>query len=316
MSNSNLKVLISSRSFGKINSDAIDLLKKQGLIPILNPHGRKLNEDEILSLIDSDVVGIIVGTENITRKIINNASSLKVISRYGIGLENIDINTANQKGVMVFNTPETPVVAVAELALSLILNILKKINKLDREIRGYKWKCEIGNLLSGKKVGIIGLGRIGKKLVKFLQPFNVEIFAYDINPDNEFVSKYNINLLKFDELLSHCDIITLHCPLTEETKNLIGEKELSNMNKETIIINTARGKLIDENALYNALKNKQIAGAAIDAFEDEPYKGKLIELENVILTPHIGTATFETRLEMEKEASNKLIQGLKQQKII
>jgi D-3-phosphoglycerate dehydrogenase len=311
-----MKVVISSRSFGKINSDAINLLKKQGLEPVLNPLGRKLSEEEILNLIDNNVVGIIAGTENITKKVITQASSLKVISRYGVGMENIDLEAANQKGVLVYNTPDTPATAVSELTLSLILNLLRKISKLDRNIKNNDWKAEMGNLLAGKTVGILGLGRIGKKLVRLLEPFNTNIFVYEAKPDNEFIKKHNITISTLDEILTKCDIITIHLPLTPETKHIIGEKELSRMKENAILINTARGELLDENALYNVLKDNIIRGAAIDAFKEEPYQGRLIELDNVILTPHIGTATIETRKDMEIEASSKLIDGLKEKKIL
>ena len=182
-----MKVLISSRSFGKIDSGAIELLKEKGLEPVLNPYGRKLSEKEILDLSD-DVVGIIAGTEQISEKIISSNSQLKVISRYGIGLDNVDLKAAAEKKIIVYNTPETPTVAVAEFTLSLILNLIKKIGNADRNLRKEEWKPETGNLLSGKTVGIIGLGRIGKKLAKFLAPFNVTILAFEIKPDNEFLT--------------------------------------------------------------------------------------------------------------------------------
>jgi len=316
MSKDKMKILISSRSFGKVNSDAVDILKKAGLEPILNPYGKKLSEEEILKFIDDEVIGIIAGTEDITKNVITRANSLKVISRYGVGLDNIDLEAAKQKGVLVYNTPDTPAIAVAELTLSLILNLLKKISKLDRNIRNGNWKAEMGDLLTGKSVGIVGLGRIGKKLVELLKPFNVKLFAFDVKPDKTFISKYKINLVSLDDLLVKSDIVTLHLPSTEQTSGIIGEKEISKMKKSAILINTARGNLIDEKLVYNALKEGKIAGAAIDAFEEEPYKGKLIEIDNVILTPHIGTATNETRLEMEIEASNKLISGLKELKVI
>jgi len=316
MSKDKMKVLISSRSFGKVNSVAVDILKKAGLEPILNPYGKKLSEEEILKFIDDEVVGIIAGTEDITKNVITRANSLKVISRYGVGLDNIDLEAAKQKGVLVYNTPDTPAIAVAELTLSLMLNLLKKISKLDRNIRNGNWKAEMGNLLTGKSVGIVGLGRIGKKLVELLKPFNVKLFACDIKPDKSFISKYKISLVSLDELLVKSDIVTLHLPSTEQTSGIIREKEISKMKKNSILINTARGNLIDEKLVYTALKEGKIAGAAIDAFEEEPYKGKLIELDNVILTPHIGTATNETRLEMEIEASNKLISGLKELNVI
>lgn len=310
-----MKVLISSRSFGKINSGAIELLKNQGLEPVINPHGKKLNEQEIIDLLDNSV-GIIAGTENITKKIISYNNSLKVISRYGIGLDNVDLKAAEQRNVLVYNTPETPKIAVAELTITLILNLLKKVVNVDKNAKKDVWKPEIGNLLSTKTVGIVGLGRIGKQLVKFLQPFNCKILVYEIKPDKEFISKYKIDLVSLDKLMKKSDVISLHVSYNKQTHHLIGKKELDMMKDSAILINTARGGLIDEKLLYTYLKDKKIAGAAIDVFEDEPNTGKLKNLENIILTPHIGTFTIETRKHMEIEAANNLINGLKKVKIL
>lgn len=310
-----MKVLISSRSFGKIDSGAVELLKNKGLEPVLNPYGRKLNEQEILDLSDS-AVGIIAGTEKITEKIISSNNNLKVISRYGIGLDNVDLKAAAEKDIMVYNTPETPTVAVAEFTLSLILNLLKKVGNADRNLRKNEWKPETGYLLSGKTVGIIGLGRIGKKLAKFLAPFGVKILAYEVKPDKEFVSKNKIEIVDLGSLISKSDIITIHLPLTEQTKGIIGKKQLESMKKNAILINTARGGLVNEKELYEALKNGIIAGAAIDVFENEPNPGKLKGLDNVILTPHIGAYTIETRKQMEIEAVENLINGLKEKNIL
>ena len=174
----------------------------------------------------------------------------------------------------------------------------------------------ISNLLSGKTIGIIGLGRIGKKLVEFLQPFNIKILSYEINPDKVFVENYKIDVVTMENLLSNSDIVTIHVPLSEETYHLIGKRELEMMKKDAIIINCARGGILDENSLYEALTDEKIAGAAIDSFEDEPNIGKLKELDNIILTPHIGTYTIETRKHMEIEAANNLINGLKEAKIL
>jgi len=310
-----MKIFISSRSFGKIDSGAIELLKNQGLEPIINPYDIKLNEQEILELINGSV-GIIAGTEKITEKIMSKADQLQVISRYGIGLDNIDLPAANKKGIIVYNTPEAPSVAVAELTLSLILNLLKKIGKVDRDIRNDKWKPEIGNLLTEKTIGIIGLGRIGKKVVQYLQPFHPKILAYEINPDEKFATEYKIKLVSLNDLLSKSDIITIHVPLTKETRHLISKREFEKMKTNAVLINCARGGIVDENTLYESLKNKRIAGAAIDAFEDEPNTGKLKELDNIILTPHIGTYTVETRKNMEIETVNNLIKGLKEANIL
>ena len=313
--NDTMKVLISSRSFGKSDTDALELLQNEKLEPILNPYGRKMNEAEIADMI-TDVVGVIAGTELLSQKVLTEAPMLKVISRYGIGLDNIDLQSAHKHGILVYNTPNTPALAVAELTLSLILNLLKKIGKVDRLLRTDEWKPDMGNLLTHKTVGIIGLGRIGKKVIKLLQPFNPALLAYDVQPDKQYAKQNNIKLVTLPELLTQSDIITIHCPLIPETHHLIGEKELSLMKPTTLIINTARGGIIDEHALYVFVKQGKIAGAALDVFEHEPNTGKLKELENVILTPHIATYTQETRKQMELEAVQNLIKGLREVKML
>jgi len=315
MTTNKIKVLISSRSFGIISSEAIELLKEKGIEPVLNPYSRKLSEDELLEMVNG-AVGIIAGSEKISGKVISGASTLKVISRYGVGVDNIDLKTAKEKGVLVYNTPETPTLAVAELTLALILNLLRKTCKVDKEIRNNIWNPEIGNLLTKKTVGVTGVGRIGKKVVQLLEPFNVKILAYDKEIDKEFTSKYKINFVSLDTLICESDIITIHLPSTDETRSIIGKEELSKMKKNAILINTARGNLIDEKALYEALKEGSIAGAALDVFEKEPYNGRLKELDNVILTPHIGSSTIETRKNMDIEAVKNLINGLKEVNIL
>jgi D-3-phosphoglycerate dehydrogenase len=310
-----MKILISSRSFGKINTEALDLLRAQGLEPVLNPYGRKMKETEIIDLLDG-VIGIIAGTEEITETILNAAPQLKVISRYGVGLDNIDIKAAERHNILVYNTPETPAIAVAELTLTFMLSLLKKIGHMDRNLRNDTWKTDIGYLLTGKTIGIIGLGRIGKQVVRLLTPFSVHIIAYDEKPDKTFAKKHHIQLAPFTAVLEQSDVITLHIPITPSTRNLISAQELKSMKPHAVLINTARGGLIDEHALYTALYNKTIAGAALDVFADEPHIGKLKELDTIIVTPHIGTATFETRKHMELEAAGNIITGLKQLHIV
>jgi D-3-phosphoglycerate dehydrogenase len=293
MENNKIKVLISSKSFGKTGSEGIGILKNAGLELVINTTGKKLNEDEFLKMADG-VVGIIAGTG------------------YGVGMDNVDLDTAYKKGVLVYNTPDAPTDAVAELTLSLILNLLRKISVSDNNIRKNTWKPALGNLLSDKTVGILGLGKIGKKVVQLLEPFNVEFLAYELKPDKSFTSKYKIKVVSLEEVLSNSDIITIHLPSTKETKHIIDSDAFSKMKQNTILINTARGDLIEEEALYESLKNKKIAGAGLDVFENEPYSGKLKELDNTILTPHIGSSTVETRKTMDVESVNNLIKGLKE----
>ena len=307
-----MKILISGSSFGKEDGSAIETLKKAGCTPILNPYNRKLTEDEFLELVDKDVVGLIAGTEKITERVMQSAKSLKVISRYGIGVDNIDLEAAKRREIVVCNTPDAPTQAVAELTLALILNLYRRIGEVDRSLRSDKWTPLIGRLLSGKTLGIIGLGRIGKTLVKLVKPFKLKLIAHEPYPDSEFLSSYEIELASLEKVLSESNIISLHVPLIEETYHLIGRKELAIMKSDAIIVNTARGSLIDEEALIDALERGFIAGAALDVFEEEPYYGRLKDFNNVILTSHIGTYAKETRIKMEREAVENLLNALKE----
>ena len=170
----------------------------------------------------------------------------------------------------------------------------------------------LGNLLSGKTVGLLGLGKIGKKVVGLLEPFNVNFLAYELKPDESFTKRYNIKIVPLDTLLAESDVISIHLPSTKETRHIINSDAFSKMKKTAILINTARGDLVEEKALYDSLKNNKIAGAGLDVFENEPYSGKLKELDNTILTPHIGSSTVETRRTMDVESVNNLIKGLKE----
>ena len=309
-----MKILISGSSFGKVDGCAIETLKKAGFRVVLNPYDRKPTEDELIELLGQDVIGLIAGTEKLTERVLQNAKSLKVISRYGIGLDNIDLEAAKRRGIIVCNTPDAPTQAVAELTLALILNVYRKIGEVDRILRSGKWNPILGRLLLGKTLGIIGLGRIGKALVKLVQPFELKIVAHEPYPDNEFVSSYGVELVSLEKVLSEGDIISLHAPLTEETYHLIGREELALMKTDAIVVNTARGSLIDEEALIDVLEEGSIGGVALDVFEEEPYHGKLKNFDNVILTPHIGTYAKETRIKMEREAVENLLNALRMQK--
>jgi D-3-phosphoglycerate dehydrogenase len=305
----NQPILISSRSFGKTNSRAIEILKDVGMHVLLNPHGRILSEEEIIEY-GREAIGVIAGTEKYSANVINNMPSLKVISRYGVGLDNVDLKAAGLNNVLVFNTPHSPSQAVAELTIVLILSLLRKIPLLDSRLRSLNWQPESGGLLLGKTVGVIGLGCIGRKVVQIIKPFGVDILASEINPNDKFINQYNIELLELSDLFKKSDIVTIHVPLTSETRHMINKKSLVHMKKTAMIINTSRGEVINEADLFHALNNKAISGAALDVFSHEPYEGELTQLDNVVLTPHIGSFTYETRLNMELEAAENLIRGL------
>ena len=299
-----MKIIITTSSFATYDSSPLNELQKNKIEYTINPYGRKLSKDEVIDLA-KDADGLVAGTEPLNEDVLKQLSKLKVISRCGAGLDNVDLAKAKELRIKVFSTPYGPTLAVAELTLGLMLDLLRKITIMDRELRTGVWKKQMGSLLKGKKVGILGCGRIGQKVAELLTPLEVEIAYYDI-----CTLEGAILLMSKNELLSWADIITLHCSANADGKPVIGEKELSLMKDNTWLINASRGGLVDEKALYSALKEGKLSGAALDVFNNEPYEGPLRSLDNVILTPHIGSYAKEGRIKMEKDAVQNLINGL------
>lgn len=303
------KILISTSSFGKYDNTPLDTLDKQKFIITLNPYGRTLEKSEIIELL-KDVDGLIAGTEPLTRDVIESARTLKVVSRCGIGIDNVDSEFLNERGIKLYRTPEGPALAVAELTLGLMLDSLRHISYLNKKIQAGGWEKKMGRLFTGKTVGIVGMGTIGKKLTTLLKPFNCKILARDHVTDVEFARENSINYVHLDELLKESDIVTLHLPLDDDTRGIFKRNLFSQMKDGSIFINTSRGCLVDEDALYEMLKDGRIAHACLDVYRNEPYTGKLTELDNVTLTCHVGSYAKEARVEMEKQAVGNLIKGL------
>ncbi|MBI4707953.1 MAG: phosphoglycerate dehydrogenase [Candidatus Omnitrophica bacterium] len=304
-----MKVLITTGSFAGFDKRPLDMLTDNGYEVIMNPFKRKITKDEALKLYQG-IDGVIAGTEFIDSKVMGSAVNLKVISRCGAGLDNVDLSYAKDKGIKVFNTPDAATDPVAELTLGLILSLLRQIPFSDRSLRLGVWEKQMGRLLAKKIVGIIGFGRIGRRLAELLKGFGVKIVYNDPfmqSLDKEYAT---FEALSLTELLKNSDIVTLHLSYSKANSSLIGEKELALMKETAFLLNISRGGIIDEEALYAALKTKKISGAALDVFENEPYNGKLKELDNVILTPHVGSYALEARIEMEIAAAKNLILGL------
>lgn len=280
---------------------------------VFNPFGRRLTEDEVLALIkEHQPIGMIAGVEPLTEKVLEAAENLKVISRCGVGLDSVDLTAANKLGIKVLNTPDAPTQAVAELTIGLILSVLRKIPILDSGIKNGSWKGQKGSLLSGKTIGIIGCGRIGSRVAELCRSFGCEVIGFD-----KFINSHPaIKMVCFDELLKTSDIITMHIPKTNENTNIISKDAFEIIKPGAVLINASRGGLIDEEALYEALVEGTLSAAALDCFVDEPYSGKLIELDNIVLSPHMGSSTYETRKVMEQEAFNNLIKALINLKLI
>jgi len=298
------KIAVTTSSFAKENHAPVDMLRKGGFQIIMNERGRKLSKEETFSLCNG-CAGIVAGTEIYDKDLLTRLTGLKVISRCGAGMENVDLSAAKELGIQVLNTPSGPTPAVAELAIALILNLLRKVSEMDRGIRTGKWDKKMGNLLSGKRVGIIGFGRIGQKVAGLLKCFGCEISYADIVPKGDIAGfKY----MTMEKLLENSDIVSIHVSAGDE---ILNAKRLRQMKKGAFIINMSRGEVIDEDALFNALKDGHLGGAGLDVFRTEPYNGPLKELDNVILTPHVGSYAFEARIGMEIEAVENLLKNLK-----
>ena len=300
-------VLITTSSFAAHDDTPLKRLNDSGYKWVLNPYGRKLTEDETIGLIDEHrPIGMVAGVEPLTRKVLSKGGSLRVISRCGIGLDSVDVAAAEDMSIAVINTPDAPTRSVAELALGLIFSLLRKINLSDAGIRNGEWKRPMGNLLSGKSIGLIGCGRIGFCLGEMLNSLGCVVLGYD-----PFVSlKPPFRRLSLPELLHQADIVSLHLPYSEATHNLLGKDQLDIMKKGAFLVNVSRGGLVDEAALYDSLKSGRLAGAALDCFAVEPYHGKLKELDNVVLTGHIGSYSMEGRIRMETDAVENLLSEL------
>ncbi len=300
-----MKVTVNTSSFSAQDSRPIELLRAKGIEPVMNPHKRVMTAQEVVDLcFDADA--IIAGTEPLTADVLAKLLRLKVISRCGAGMDSVDLKAAQTRGIKVFNTPGGPTVAVAELALGLMLTMLRRTHEMDRKLRIGVWEKKMGNLLSGKIVGIVGFGRIGQKLAQLLVPFNVRIVYTDIN---EVKSLVDAERLEFGRLVACADIVCVHAA-PETAFPLIGAKEISQMKKGSWLMNLARGGLVDEESLAAALRSGHLSGAVLDVFSQEPYSGPLASIENVILTPHIGSYAVESRVLMEIEAAENLLKGL------
>ncbi len=277
---------------------------------LFNPLGRPLSEEELIPLL-KDCDGYIAGLDHVTRKVIEACPGLKVISRYGVGYDRVDIMAAKEKGIKVTNTPGVNAEAVGELAFGMMLAVARKIPFLDDMTRKGAWPRSMGIELKGRTIGILGLGAIGKVVARCAKGYDMKVVAYDPFIDQEYCIQNNIGIRNFDPLLGEADIISLHLPLKDETRHVINGKTIAQMRDGAIIVNTSRGGLIDEEAAYQALKGGKLGGLALDAFEVEPpEKSPLFELDNVVVTPHTGAHTKEATDNMAYASIENLIDVL------
>lgn len=296
-------LLLATSTFNKSKNEFLEKIINKKFNPIYNPNNRKLTEKELIQLlIDNKINYVVAGLEPYNSNVLKN-TNLKIISRLGSGISNVDTKTTKSKKIKVFSTPDGPIEAVSELTLGMIITMLREVINLNDKMHKNIWEREIGNLLFKKNVLIIGYGRIGKNLKRLLNPFKANVIIYDKN------KKYNknINYIPLKEAIPKADIITFH---TNTEKEIIGKSEFKLLKKGVIICNSSRGSVLNEKEIINYIRKKIIKKIWLDVFNDEPYFGEMSKYKNIIMTPHIGSFTEETRKKMELKAIQNIINNM------
>ena len=303
-----MKIAITTGSFAQHSDEPLRLLAERGIEVVRNPHGRVLTEDEAIELLRG-CVAVAAGTEPLTARLMDALPELRVISRCGVGMDSVDTEAASARGIRVRSTPDAPTRAVVELTLGCALDLVRHVSLMDRDVRSGVWKKRMGCLLQGKKLGIIGFGRIGRAVAEVFGFMGCRVSFHDpfVAGDQGVVQRRDL-----DALLAWADIVTLHCSKPEDGSQVMSAERIAAMKEGAFLINAARGGLVDEDALYEALRSGCLAGAALDVFSKEPYMGPLTDLPNVILTPHIGTYAREARVQMEIDTIRNLLEALEQ----
>jgi D-3-phosphoglycerate dehydrogenase len=315
MTNNDLRschVLVTSTSYGKNDTELKKELETSVGKVIYNPLGKPLSSAELSELLPG-IDGLIAGLDMIDRKALGSADRLKVIARYGVGLDRVDLQAAREKGVIVTNTPGANAVSVAELALGLILALARQIPGAVEATRAGKFPRLAGVTLQGKSIGILGMGAIGKQLIRRLVGFDCLVLVYEPFPDLEFAEQHHVMLLDQAAVISQVDFLSLHLPLTPETHGLVNREFLSRMKPGAFLVNTARGEIVEELALLESLENGHLGGAALDTFTQEPppEDHPLLQFPNVIATPHIGAQTDGATNQMGRMALDDCLRVLR-----
>ena len=306
-----MKILVTPTSFKPAKGGpALEMLRSFCGDLVFNPGDKPLSENELIPLIKG-CSGFIAGLDFITRKVIESVPELKVISRYGAGYDRVDLEAAREHGVIVCNTPGVNANAVADLSFALMLGIARKVPFLDRKTREGEWPRSNGTELFGKTLGILGLGAVGKAVAKRASGFSMKVLAFDPFINNEYAQANGIIAADFDRVIAEADFLSLHLPLTSETHGIISADCMRSMKKGAVIVNTARGGLIDENAAFDLLKSGYLGGLGLDVYEAEPPTGSpLFALDNVVLTPHTAAHTAEAVAAMADLSVRNLIDVL------
>lgn len=298
-------IAVVTHPFGLTDPEPRRILERAGARVVWNPFGRKPRPDELRALLREErPLAVIAGTEPYGAETLDEAPTLRLIARTGVGLDGIDLEAARARGIAVSWTPEGPSDSAAELAVGLLLALARGVTRADREVRRGVWVRHTGWLLRTRTVGVLGLGRIGQRVARLLRAFGGAVLATDIDPGVAPVAaELGVELVPLAELLDRADALTLHVPLTPLTRGLLDAAALARLRPGALLVNTARGEVVDEAALLDALARGHLGGAALDVFHDEPYAGPLTRRDDVVLTCHMGSCTDAGRLAMESGAA-------------
>lgn len=306
-----MKVLITPRSFGKYSDYAKNRLLENGIEIISNPSGSILSEDQLIELV-TDVDGIIIGVDPLNEKVLSHAKKLKVISKYGVGVDNIDLDYCKKNDIDVHITKNANSQAVADYAFALILAVARKVTEINDACHQKDWSKKVTVDVYQKRIGILGFGNIGKAVACRARGFDMEVLAYDTYQDNEFAKAHQVRFTSIDEIVETCDFISIHLPLIPETEYLLNYEMMSRMKKNCILVNTARGGIINEDDLVRILQEKKIYGAGIDVFQHEPAsESPLLAFPNVIVGSHCAASTEAAVENMSNFAVDNLIEAFK-----
>jgi D-3-phosphoglycerate dehydrogenase / 2-oxoglutarate reductase len=307
------RALITTVPFADRNRLPLEQLEMANIDYVINPLGRRLKEHELAEMVD-DFDVLIAGTEPITANVLERARKLKLISRVGIGLDNVDLDAAEARGIKVSYTPDAPGPAVAELTIALMLSLLRSVHVANLQLHAGRWQRHLGRRIAEVTVGIIGAGRIGARVLRRIPAFGTpRVLVNDINPNLKLDPDLKLEWVDKEEIYRSADLISLHLPLTMHTKNMIRREQLLQMKRDALLINTSRGGIVNEADLADVLRSGHLGGAAIDVFEHEPYAGGLSSIENCLLTSHMGSMSVDCRTRMEIEATEEAVRFLRGQ---
>ena len=293
-------ILVSLSTFAAIDKRPLSMLEESGCRFRIHASGKRITREELIQE-GPDAAVIVAGVESYDAATLARLPALRCISRCGVGVDAIDLAAARERGIVVTNTPTIPTEAVAELALSMFLSLSRNLRPQANLMGARRWERLNAHLLAGRTVGLLGLGRIGRRVAELCRAFNTKVVAHDPQGDPVVAEALGVALVGKKELLDQADIVSLHASSGGAEEVLIGAPELKLMKPEAVLVNLARGGMVDEAALVEALRTGELAGAGLDVFGEEPYRGPLCDFDQVILTPHSATSTLETRAAMEAQ---------------